>query len=126
MLRAGSAIFALFRHIRVGAGQPREIPEHGQLRARFMVGDEDRETHVGAGRVAPVPVDALRAAVAADGRDGFESHRGSCIGMGAVRGSWPQWRSRSSIAAPRSEEHTSELQSLMRISYAVFCLKKKK
>src|SRR3546814_1745702 len=29
-------------------------------------------------------------------------------------------------AASRSEEHTSELQSLMRISYAVFCLKKKK
>src|SRR3546814_1771287 len=29
-------------------------------------------------------------------------------------------------AAERSEEHTSELQSLMRISYAVFCLKKKK
>src|SRR3546814_3982175 len=29
-------------------------------------------------------------------------------------------------AALRSEEHTSELQSLMRISYAVFCLKKKK
>src|SRR3546814_8224326 len=28
-------------------------------------------------------------------------------------------------AGPRSEEHTSELQSLMRISYAVFCLKKK-
>src|SRR3546814_4643608 len=28
-------------------------------------------------------------------------------------------------AEPRSEEHTSELQSLMRISYAVFCLKKK-
>src|SRR3546814_8992685 len=29
-------------------------------------------------------------------------------------------------AGTRSEEHTSELQSLMRISYAVFCLKKKK
>src|SRR3546814_3443314 len=29
------------------------------------------------------------------------------------------------IAEDRSEEHTSELQSLMRISYAVFCLKKK-
>src|SRR3546814_9665985 len=29
-------------------------------------------------------------------------------------------------SAHRSEEHTSELQSLMRISYAVFCLKKKK
>src|SRR3546814_5817435 len=31
-----------------------------------------------------------------------------------------------SAKAMRSEEHTSELQSLMRISYAVFCLKKKK
>src|SRR3546814_1775416 len=30
------------------------------------------------------------------------------------------------MVAMRSEEHTSELQSLMRISYAVFCLKKKK
>src|SRR3546814_8608984 len=30
------------------------------------------------------------------------------------------------IDANRSEEHTSELQSLLRISYAVFCLKKKK
>src|SRR3546814_7484111 len=30
------------------------------------------------------------------------------------------------IVVLRSEEHTSELQSLMRISYAVFCLKKKK
>src|SRR3546814_10489288 len=30
------------------------------------------------------------------------------------------------IGSDRSEEHTSELQSLMRISYAVFCLKKKK
>src|SRR3546814_4105869 len=29
-----------------------------------------------------------------------------------------------SVASHRSEEHTSELQSLMRISYAVFCLKK--
>src|SRR3546814_9554219 len=32
---------------------------------------------------------------------------------------------RSSSGSRRSEEHTSELQSLMRISYAVFCLKKK-
>src|SRR3546814_10730591 len=32
----------------------------------------------------------------------------------------------SVISRKRSEEHTSELQSLMRISYAVFCLKKKK
>src|SRR3546814_5090804 len=38
----------------------------------------------------------------------------------------PSASSRASTAALRSEEHTSELQSLMRISYAVFCLKKKK
>src|SRR3546814_7168051 len=47
----------------------------------------------------------------------------------------PQGRSRRSVRSTcqrqtrrwrRSEEHTSELQSLMRISYAVFCLKKKK
>src|SRR3546814_4737843 len=38
----------------------------------------------------------------------------------------PSHRNRSRIRGPsRSEEHTSELQSLMRISYAVFCLKKK-
>src|SRR3546814_5595436 len=40
------------------------------------------------------------------------------------------WSSRlntaRSVTIMRSEEHTSELQSLMRISYAVFCLKKKK
>src|SRR3546814_6409449 len=33
--------------------------------------------------------------------------------------------SRPALTEARSEEHTSELQSLMRISYAVFCLKKK-
>src|SRR3546814_5475452 len=39
----------------------------------------------------------------------------------------PQNRPESDVdATRRSEEHTSELQSLMRISYAVFCLKKKK
>src|SRR3546814_9179273 len=35
-------------------------------------------------------------------------------------------RPRHFVKIDRSEEHTSELQSLMRISYAVFCLKKKK
>src|SRR3546814_7141485 len=40
------------------------------------------------------------------------------------RGIGVKWE--EGIRAGRSEEHTSELQSLMRISYAVFCLKKKK
>src|SRR3546814_5178963 len=46
---------------------------------------------------------------------------------GACRlGGAPGLSARCNRAALRSEEHTSELQSLMRISYAVFCLKKKK
>src|SRR3546814_3352504 len=38
---------------------------------------------------------------------------------------WIYNRGATDFSAMRSEEHTSELQSLMRISYAVFCLKKK-
>src|SRR3546814_1687380 len=49
------------------------------------------------------------------GRRSTELHRHSELRTGTV----PSRRA-------RSEEHTSELQSLMRISYAVFCLKKKK
>src|SRR3546814_1849397 len=37
---------------------------------------------------------------------------------------WDRLNNRSTGPWPRSEEHTSELQSLMRISYAVLCLKK--
>src|SRR3546814_1994213 len=49
--------------------------------------------------------------------------------VGIVRNGWVQIRAATEPAfgrdQKRSEEHTSELQSLMRISYAVFCLKKK-
>src|SRR3546814_5202326 len=48
-----------------------------------------------------------------------------CWADGAA--SWPRSPPKCVMAGRRrSEEHTSELQSLMRISYAVFCLKKKK
>src|SRR3546814_1509968 len=51
-------------------------------------------------------------------------------GLGAVSAAITAWvadatRPEVRTRAMRSEEHTSELQSLMRISYAVFCLKKK-
>src|SRR3546814_10770150 len=46
------------------------------------------------------------------------------IGVIGIGAQWIAWRTGRSTG--RSEEHTSELQSLMRISYAVFCLKKKK
>src|SRR3546814_10895164 len=50
------------------------------------------------------------------GRFGLSGRNGAAVcGCGLNRG-----------RGGRSEEHTSELQSLMRISYAVFCLKKKK
>src|SRR3546814_10755516 len=57
-------------------------------------------------------------------------HRGKALAMRMVeRGGDPAQRAKAGVGAigearPRSEEHTSELQSLMRISYAVFCLKK--
>src|SRR3546814_9234139 len=48
-------------------------------------------------------------------------------GAGAIGWNRPARRPRREpTRAPRSEEHTSELQSLMRLSYAVICLKKKK
>src|SRR3546814_4638653 len=48
-----------------------------------------------------------------DAADAFDENRGALL------------EADQHIAHVRSEEHTSELQSLMRISYAVFCLKKK-
>src|SRR3546814_3939266 len=47
-------------------------------------------------------------------------------GTSTTRSVWMLLCSPRASSALRSEEHTSELQSLMRISYAVFCLKKKK
>src|SRR3546814_7778545 len=60
---------------------------------------------------------------------GGQRHRGRC----ALAGHHPLGKADGAGGGegdpglrPRSEEHTSELQSLMRTSYAVFCLKKKK
>src|SRR3546814_5776271 len=85
--------------------------------------------------------------VARAGPRGCDQHEGvdrrrpdragrACVGVGGGPGAKPEnggeriglIGGRLMIEPPphRSEEHTSELQSLMRISYAVFCLKKKK
>src|SRR3546814_6906420 len=53
-----------------------------------------------------------------DGRDAGDA-QAPCVGHALICGS------DAALEVGRSEEHTSELQSLMRISYAVFCLKKK-
>src|SRR3546814_9932884 len=55
-----------------------------------------------------------------DAAPGAETVEGMLVRVAYKSGNCP------SMAAARSEEHTSELQSLMRISYAVFCLKKTK
>src|SRR3546814_1177697 len=65
-----------------------------------------------------------------EGASGIEDRRdrrkeGVAGGGGAHRPDQPQPQ-RDPFKRLRSEEHTSELQSLMRISYAVLCLKKKK
>src|SRR3546814_4429327 len=106
--------------LQVAAGQVQAdaVAEHQRLR----VGWRD---HAGCGIASQcddqfdLMMQILRArrirhdAVGDDGVGGFEEeHRLAAFGF----------RCRSG----RSEEHTSELQSLMRISYAVFCLKKKK
>src|SRR3546814_3967796 len=58
------------------------------------------------------------------------SQAAACGQFAAVAGAGARARRqaarRAAALRTRSEEHTSELQSLMRISYAVFCLKKKK
>src|SRR3546814_6787129 len=58
-----------------------------------------------------------------DGRRGTETHPRSARRV--LRQPRRVARGRLFLRIGRSEEHTSELQSLMRISYAVFCLKKK-
>src|SRR3546814_3487399 len=65
----------------------------------------------------------------AGGTDRDDHQEGVRIGLqplGDVDAERRHQQRRGGIVDDRSEEHTSELQSLMRISYAVFCLKKKK
>src|SRR3546814_620324 len=81
-----------------------DLPGHGLTGAT-----PDRDYDAG-GMIAAVDVVAAKL-----GLDHF-------ILGGNSMGGWVAWRY---ALAQRSEEHTSELQSLIRISYAVFCLKKK-
>src|SRR3546814_4475611 len=57
-------------------------------------------------------------------RPGAAPRRSRLAGRGDVGLAAPEAHRRRRPGGPRSEEHTSELQSLMRRSYAVFCLKK--
>src|SRR3546814_5962660 len=82
----------------------------------------------------PHPHPALRASLSRERERGSRHGAGACSpppGLCARRAVLAQQPHQLEHVlrhrrAARSEEHTSELQSLMRISYAVFCLKKKK
>src|SRR3546814_9168182 len=91
---------------------------------------------LGSCRIAACSTDPVASATSRQGADNFELRdRPTSVSISKDQGSgrspsssfdrraarWTQRRQK-----PRSEEHTSELQSLMRISYAVFCLKKQK
>src|SRR3546814_5533049 len=103
----------LFRSVR-----GREEPVHHRA-----VGQRRVEEHAGQHGQRPQVIHVVQSFLRdADGGHGV-SRRRAC-GRGTSRSA----RSLPATArpgTPRSEEHTSELQSLMRISYAVFCLKKK-
>src|SRR3546814_2670701 len=91
--------------------RPRRGEQQRPLERRGMIAPEDR----GRGFAAPVgEADPF-------GRAALDLHR-----RRAERANQVAQRPRKLVGDARSEEHTSELQSLMRISYAVFCLKKKK
>src|SRR3546814_6294697 len=84
----------------IAAQRARDIAAGGSL---TLDRDNDKNPVVALREIADetVPLDGLRTALV----QGLQKH--------------------VEVDEPRSEEHTSELQSLMRISYAVFCLKKK-
>src|SRR3546814_10447161 len=102
-MRPGKPSRALVRRLSQGEGLPADLAGRLAWQRPYPAGVEEalrkelRESHCGL-----LPEAALG-------------------GMLKVQRLWDAW-----MADSRSEEHTSELQSLMRISYAVFCLKKKK
>src|SRR3546814_7016870 len=87
---------------------------------------------VAVGGDAPISVQSMTNTLTADVEATIaQIRRMEAAGADIVRVSCPAEESTAALpkivkAVGRSEEHTSELQSLMRISYAVFCLKKKK
>src|SRR3546814_7585509 len=104
-----TTLFRSFLEI-IAADQPfalAELARQLQLLAELMRPFEEGEDRKRSGRLVEIEQDFIvRMAIGRDRPQG----RGAQVEFGR----------------PRSEEHTSELQSLMRISYAVFCLKKKK
>src|SRR3546814_406992 len=86
-------------------------------------GAREHDPAAGHDRVPAARADGLAHGTFAALDDGRDARRAGPVALACA---WPAGtRVAGAARAARSEEHTSELQSLMRISYAVFCLKKK-
>src|SRR3546814_9453608 len=93
-----------------------ELPQPASEAARWRLPGQAQASAV---KVNKLATDLLGTNSAPAVAAGFAASGGKCVRAARPTAS-------SAIRAPRrSEEHTSELQSLMRISYDVFCLKKK-
>src|SRR3546814_19631266 len=108
-----------------GTGQGGTAGTAGAPGASGTTGTTGTTESGASGRGGGTAVGGVRAGIAVAASAAFATvaacgHAFAAVGMGAATG--------CAVVAgvSRSEEHTSELQSLMRISYAVFCLKKKK
>src|SRR3546814_5285859 len=100
---------------------PKAVSFHRRGSAERQVGRARQGSRAVASRLRPGASTGSASSARADRRKRDSRHSGS--GGGAVPSPDP---TRDGGGLTRSEEHTSELQSLMRSSYAVFCLTKKK
>src|SRR3546814_10753632 len=113
------ARFAVGHTVDIAARHYADIPSLRPLHEQ-TVADALEEVLAGPMILPPQDEDRLRGELASpDPDDGG-------ISTALLNGEQDVWLASCGNFYSRSEEHTSELQSLMRISYAVFCLKKKK
>src|SRR3546814_2572073 len=118
----------LFRSIRDGTSLEREVQAAGEDTETFLVrilARRDEQERIRGAVLAFIDITKRKRAEARlAGTVSELNHRLRNVLAGAQAMVRQSAASATSVA--RSEEHTSELQSLMRISYAVFCLQKKK
>src|SRR3546814_10676884 len=108
------------------------LPINDYFKLRFGIDHQARDgyvrnvTGIGADDLNDVDYTAGRLSMVLNLTDDIENYTILSYVHSRTNGNTASLLSCNPNPLPRSEEHTSELQSLMRISYAVFCLKKKK
>src|SRR3546814_1386525 len=106
-------------------GEPRHLTAHAKLAKECQVPEALTALNGSLVRLAPGRAEVIDEVFV--GRLALDGNRLIDLDSPAIRDRRRMIQHGTAVATVvRSEEHTSELQSLMRISYAVFCLKKKK